>query len=467
LVPERTNGETVVRPQRLSLKDMIVYFVEHRLTVIVRRTRYELEKRQARLHIVEGLLKALDVIDQVIDTIRRSRTAESAEANLIKKFDFTQLQAQAILSMQLRRLAALERRKLADEEKELRERIKYLQALLRSEKKRLEVVVEETRAIKEHFATPRRTVILTEEKAGMGTITEDDLAVPDGPQVLVVTTQGFERQDAKGFGYRVKPGTTGRAVEAHRRHLTTEPSDAVVLVSSRGRAWWGPVGRLPRAAGFGELGLDASKGEHVVGMGILAQDCCLVVGTRQGQVKRVKAGDLRASAEASWSTVIGLAGEGDGVLFAGIGGDKAEAMFFTTSRAIRFAVGDVNPQATPSARGVSGIKVRPDDRLLGGALVPDPGAAVGVVVVYQAGQAKRVPLAEFTVQGRGGQGVGLGTAKGTGPVVAVAVGPLNGAVDLIGADGKRQRLGDVPVVDREKRGARLVELENVAEAWVL
>jgi DNA gyrase subunit A len=467
LVPERTNGETVVRPQRLSLKDMLVYFVEHRLTVIVRRSKYELEKRQARLHIVEGLLKALDVIDEVIDTIRRSRTAETAEANLIKKFGFTQLQAQAILSMQLRRLAALERRKLADEEKELRERIKYLQALLRSEKKRLQVVVEETRALKEQFATPRKTVILTDEKPGDSIVTEADLAVPDGPQVLVVTTQGFERHDAKGFGYRVKPGTTGRAVEAHRRHLVTEPSDVVVLVSSRGRAWWGPVGRLPRAAGSGELGLDASKGEQVVGMSVLADDCCLVIGTRQGQVKRVKASDVRSSSEASWSTIVGLAGEDDGVLFAGTGGDKAEAMFLSSSRAIRFAVGDVNPQATPSARGVAAIKLRAGDRLLGGALIPDPRAKVGVVVVHQGGQAKWVPLAAFPVQGRGGQGVVLGQTKATGPVVAVAVGPLNGAVDLIGADGKRQRLGKIPVGDREKRGAKVVELDKVAEAWVV
>jgi DNA gyrase subunit A len=467
LVPERTNGDTVVRPQRLSLKDMIVYFVEHRLTVIVRRSKYELQKRQARLHIIQGLLKALDVIDQVIDTIRRSRTAETAQANLIKKFEFTELQAEAILSMQLRRLAALERRKLADEEKELEERIKYLQALLRSEKKRLEVIAEETRAIKERFATPRKTVILTSEKPGAGIITAADLAVPDGPQVLVVTTQGLERHDAKGFGYKIKPGITGRAVEAHRRHLHTQPTDTVVLVSNRGRAWWGSVGRLARAASFGESGLDATKGEQVVGMGIVSKDCCLVIGTRQGQVKRVKATDLISSAEASWSTIIGLAGEDDGVLFAGMAGDDAEAMFFTASRAIRFAVGSVNPQATPSARGVAGIKLQPGDRLLGGALVPDPKAPTGVVVIHQGGQVKRVPLASFPVQGRGGQGVALGQSRATGPVVAVAVGPLDGAVDLIGVDGKRQRLGEVSVGDRDKRGAKVVELEHVAEAWVL
>ncbi|MBU1879624.1 MAG: intein-containing DNA gyrase subunit A, partial [Chloroflexi bacterium] len=304
LVSEGVNGKAIVRPQRLSLLDMLVYFIDHRLTVITRRSRYELAKREARLHIVQGLLKALDVIDEVIDTIRRSRTVESAETNLIKKFGFTQIQSQAILSMQLRRLAALERRKLVDEEKELEARIKYLKGLLRSEKRRLEVVVEETQAIKLKFATPRKTVILTEEKPGDAIVTEAELAMPDGPQVVVVTTQGVQRYDAKQFGYRVKPGITSRAVEAHRLYVRAEPTDSVILVSSRGRAWWGAVGRLPRAATFTELGLD--KNEHVVGGGVLAPGSALVVGTRQGRVKRVLADDARAGAEASWSIIVGL-----------------------------------------------------------------------------------------------------------------------------------------------------------------
>ncbi|MGD8488568.1 MAG: DNA topoisomerase 4 subunit A, partial [Anaerolineae bacterium] len=180
LVSERINGEEIVRPQRLSLHDMLFYFIEHRLNVIVRRSRYELAKREARLHIVEGLLKALDVIDEVIDTIRRSRTTETAEKNLRRQFKFTQLQAQAILSMQLRRLAGLERRKLADEEKELKARIRYLKGLLRSEARRLKVVVEETKAIKEQFATPRKTVILSGEQPGEVIVTEADLVMPKG-----------------------------------------------------------------------------------------------------------------------------------------------------------------------------------------------------------------------------------------------------------------------------------------------
>ncbi len=466
LVPERINGDVVVRPQRLSLREMLVLFIEHRLNVIVRRSRYELEKREARLHIVQGLLKALDVIDQVIDTIRRSQTAETAETNLVKKFGFTPAQAQAILAMQLRRLAALERRKLAEEEKELKARIQYLKGLLRSEARRLEVVVEETKTIKDRFATPRKTVILSGEKPGETIVTEADLARPEGPQMIVVTTQGVQRQDAKGFSYRLKAGVTSRAVEAHRLHLRTEPDDTIVLVSNRGRAWWGQVGRLPRSATFQELGLE--KGEQVVGLGVLSRDCCLVLGTRRGQVKRVKAEDVRSGSEASWAMIIGLGGADDGVLFAGTGDDQAQVMFFTTGRANRFAAGEVNPQATPSARGVAGIKVAPEDRLLGGAVLSDPKASLGLVVVSREGYVKRVPLDQFPVQGRAGQGVQLlNVTRATGPVAAVAIGPMDGVVDLIATDGRRQRLEEVPVDNRANRGKKLVELEEVAEVWVL
>jgi DNA gyrase subunit A len=466
LVEEKINGDVIVRPQRLSLREMLVYFVEHRLNVIVRRSRYELARREARLHIVQGLLKALDVIDEVIDTIRRSRTAETAEANLIKKFKFSELQAQAILAMQLRRLAALERRRLADEEKELKARIKYLKGLLRSEARRLEVVVEETLAIKEKFATPRKTVILTDEKPGDSIVTEADLAVPDGPQMIVVTTQGVQRSEAKGFSYRIKPGVTSRAVESHRMHLRTAPEDELVLISDRGRAWWGAVGRLPRSADFEALGL--GKGERVVGFGLLTDKSCLVLGTRQGRVKRVKALDIKSTAEASWASIIGLGGEGDGVIFAGVGADEAQAMFFGTSKANRFDASGVNPQATPSAKGVAGVKIGKDDRLLGGAVIDNPKADLGVVVVSQNGFVKRVPLKEFSVQGRGGQGVQLlNQTKATGPVVAVGLGRMKGAVDLVASDGKRQRMAEVPVTNRANRGEKLVELDDVAQVIVL
>jgi len=465
LVTEQVNGDTIVRPQRLSLREMLIHFIDHRLTVIERRSRHELAKREARLHIVQGLLKALDIIDEIIDTIRRSRTTETAETNLIKKFQFSKLQAEAILSMQLRRLAALERRKLADEQKELADRIKYLRGLLRSQERRLWVVVEETLAIKEKFATPRRTVILTDEKPGDSVVTEADLAVPEGPQIVVLTNRKVQRHEADGFTYRVKEGASGRAVEAHRLYLPSQPDDTVVLVSSRGRAWWGAVGRVPRQAQFRQLGL--AQGEAVVGMGVLTDRCYLVIGTRRGQVKRMKAEDVTSTAEASWATIVGLAGKDDGVLFAGTGGEDAQVMFFGSSRSNRFSAAEISPQATRSARGVSGIKLRKSDKLLGGAIVT-PAADLALVVVSEKGFVKRVHLKEFPVQGRAGQGVLLlNQTAATGPVVAVGAGPTDGSVDLVASDGKRQRLAETPLTNRANRGRKLVELGAVVGVAVL
>jgi DNA gyrase subunit A len=249
-------------------------------------------------------------------------------------------------------------------------------------------------------------------------------------------------------------------------HMRTEPDDTIVLVSSGGRAWWGHVGRLPRSASFTGLGLD--KGEEVVGMGVLDKNMYLIMGTRQGRVKRVTHEDVRSTTEASWATAIGLAGDDDVALFGSTGGDNTQVMFFTSSRAIRFEAEDVNPQATASARGVTGIKLRKGDRMLGGSVIPDAGKDWGVAVVSKNGFVKRVPLDEFSVQGRGGQGVLLlNQTKATGPVVAAAAGPMDGDVDLIAPDGKRQRMGEVPVENRQNRGEKFVELEEVAEVHVL
>jgi DNA gyrase subunit A len=192
------------------------------------------------------------------------------------------------------------------------------------------------------------------------------------------------------------------------------------------------------------------------------------MGTRKGQVKRATVEDVQSTAEGYWATAIGLSGDDDRALFGGVGNDKAEVMFYTSSRAIRFAAEDVNPQATPSAKGVTGIKVRKGDELLGGTVIPDPEAKLGLAVVSKTGFVKRVPMSEFPVQGRGGQGVLLlNQTKSTGPVIAVGVGPIDGAVDLIASDGKRQRIDEVPIENRPNRGEKLVELDDVVEVTIL
>lgn len=452
--------EDRVEPRQLSLREMLVHFIAHRLTVIERRSRHELAERETRLHLVEGLLKALEAIDRVITVIRKSETTEAARQNLMKQFKFSEAQARAILEMQLRRLAALERAKLEQERQELAARIEILRQLLASEAKRLEVFVAETAALKAEYATPRRTVILDDEKqvAGLTTTTEAELAIPEGPQVVAVTTQGVLRVEAGRFAYKVKAGLSAKPMEAHRLHLPAGPEDVVLLVSNRGRAWRAPVGRVPPETTLTGLGLE--QGEYIAGGGVLAPGRCLVLGTRAGNVKRTREEDL-GLAEASWATVIGLAGREDEVLFAAVAGDEAEVMFFTAGgKVIRFAAGQVNPQATPSARGVTGIKLGQDDRLVAGAVI-EPDKSAQVIVISQAGFAKRVPLAEFPVHGRGGQGVqSLETTPVTGPVVAAAV--AAGHVqygDVLSAKGLRHRLvlDDLPVADRRRRGEKRLD----------
>ena len=461
LVPTGENGGT--RPEYMSLPDLLIHFVAHRLEVIERRSRFELEKRRARLHIVEGLLKALDILDEVIETIRHSRTADTARGNLIKKFGFTEVQATAILDMQLRRLAALERKRLADEEKELKARIKYLEGLLRSQAKRLGVVIKETTALKEQFAVPRRTVIVEREEATAGSgmvTTEADLVMPEGTQVLVLTEDRMQRTTAAGFSYRPSKELTTRAVrDVHLAHVRAEPGDEVILLTNRGRGWRGAVGFVPAEGGAKELGLEG--GEWVVGVGVLRPDAYLVMGSRGGKIKRTRVGDL-ALPDRTWDTVMGL-GEGDELLFGDVAGEGAHVLFYTASGQVLRIDGDtVNPQATGTATGVVGISVKQSDRMLGGAVVKHAVADEEkweVVIVSTAGYAHRARLAEFPVKGRGTQGVRcLRATKSGGDVAGLAMGQ-GGLIDIYLADGRRQRLDweETPVTTREARGERVVD----------
>jgi len=461
LVPIEENGGT--RPVYLSLLELLTRFVAHRLEVIERRSRFELEKREARLHIVEGLLKALDVLDEVIDTIRRSRTPGTARANLMKKFRFTEVQANAILDMQLRQLAALERKRLTEEQKELRARIRYLKRLLRSEARRLEIVIEETMALKERFAVPRRTVIVDEEQAiasASAVTTESDLVMPEKTQMLVLTPDGVQRHDAKGFSYRVRKGLSKRAVrDVHLAHVRAEPDDEVILLTNRGRGWKGMVGFVPAGGGDKEPGLE--HGERVIALAVLQPEAYLVLGTRGGKVKRTHVADLSLP-DRTWDAVMGV-GDEDELLFGDVAGDGAHVLFYTAEGQLLRLDGDaINPQQTGTAAGVAGIKVTKGDRLLGGAVVSNAegeGDKWQVLVVSETGYMHRSLLSAFSVKGRGSQGMRcLRPTKSGGAVGSVAVGQ-GGTVDVYLADGRRQRLAleEIPATARDALGRRMVE----------
>ena len=465
--PERST----VRPQRLTLRDMLIHFVSFRLDVIERRTRHELAHREARLHIVDGLLKALDAIDEVVSLIRKSKDAKTARANLQKTFKLSDEQARAILEMPLRRLTSLEIGALRAEGKELRARIKVLRGLLESEKKRLAVVTDETRQIREEFATDRRTVIIDTEEmaAGAQVVMESDLRLPSKPQVVVITTNGVERRDAAGFRYAPEPGLTTRATTSHLLAVRAQPNDQIILFSSGGRAWRNQVGFVPDKATFNQLGL--VRGETIVGAAVQPAEpadgdsaACAVFATRAGRIKRTLVNDLSLTA-GMWSTVVGLPDDDDAVLVAAVAADDAEVVFISAGALVlRTAAGAVNPQASGTARGVAGMGLKGVDVPIAAAIVPaDSAEDLSIYIISEMGYVKRVPFSEYPPKGRGSQGVQtLKISPVTGRLVGAAVGPApeGGGLDLIFENGKRQRIPveSMPPDNRYRQGVRLVEL---------
>ncbi len=456
------NGKAA--PKNLPLRDMIVEFIKHRLNVITRRSRYDLEKAEERNHILEGLLKAISMIDKVIAIIRKSQTAETARKNLMTELDLTGVQAQAILDMPLRRLASLERKKLEDERKELLQRIKYLKSILASQEKRLEIVVEETEEIKDKHSEPRKTIIVESEEGHQAAVTVSDMVIPSETQLVMVSDSGLQRVDAKGFRDVVTKGKpTSRAVNIALLREAVEPEETLILVSSQGRCWQGNTGRLPLNGTFQEIGL--KRGERIVGLGVVREGAKLVIGTTAGMIKRVELADVLSSrAEATWAAIIGLNGDGEEVLFAGVASDDAHVMICTSGsnklapRVLRFESGSINPQATPSAKGVTAIKML-GDKLVCGILVETSYHKKGFVyAVSEKGHAKRIDINDFPVQGRGGQGVQLWKINEvTGLVVGLAVGMDKDSVDFYSVKSKRLRLDgkDLPLVTRATKGTDL------------
>jgi DNA gyrase subunit A len=369
--------------------------------------------------------------------------------------------------MQLRRLAAMERSKLKKEEQELKKRIRVLEALLASEAKQLKVIRDETAEVRERYATPRRSTIVDAAPGEKGAaVTSADLAVPDAPQMVFVTTKGVERCDAAGYVYRVRSGATSRAVTAHRLRARAEPTDRLCFVSSAGRAWIAPVGQVPQESTQTRFGL--GREERILYVGAVDPDDDLVLGTARGKVKRVAFSVLAEELlDGVWTEVIGL-DKADRVVLAGACGPKGEVLLFSHSHVLHTSAAEVSDQKTLSARGVTGIKLGKGQKLLGGAVL-ETSKRCEVFALSEKGYLKRTPIGLYSLQGRGGKGVqALKITKATGPIVAAAAGRVIQAtkVDLLAEDGKRQRipLKSIPRVrTRQSRGKKLATIEPVSE----
>ncbi len=451
------NGE----PRLLSLKRALQLFIEHRQEIITRRSRYELDQAKNRAHILEGLRIALDNLDEVIAVIRKSRTVETARNNLRKQFKLSVIQATAILDMPLRRLAALERKKVEEEYKEVLRQIKYLQDLLKTPKKVLGVIKQELNDLKKNYDTPRRTMIVDRAANKDEPITTADL-VPDEAVVVAVSGSGhvcrWPAEDLLGPGRGRRKNVLAVAIPAQTR-------DLLYLFTTAGRALIMPMHQVPEGAEPGdglnlaEAGLGSAE-VVVAGLALSREDeagyLCLV--SKGGRVKRVTLQDLKA-VRSSDTVVMGF-DNGDTLLTAfATPGDGEIILASAQGQAIRFKEEEVRPMGLPAA-GVWGMKLGKEDELAGAGLVKARG---DLALVTENGVGKRTGLDQFPTQGRYGQGVvAIKLTKASGPVVAATTVNASDRVMLVSQKGNNKTVyvRSWPKLGRSSQGKDLMAIRG-------
>ena len=457
-------------PRLLPLRRALQLFIEHRQEIITRRSRYELKRARERAHLLEGLRVALANLDEVLDIIRRSRSAETAEANLCHKLKLTSIQARAILDMPLRWLAALERKKIEDEYQELLRQIKELEDLLKSPGKVLNVIKQELVELKSRYTTPRRTQIVDRPARDDQPVTAGDL-VPDEAVVIGVSRAG--RTCRWPETENLEPGRAWEedplvvAVPAHTR-------DTLYLFTADGRAVIAPMHRVPagreldRCASLAEL-TTARVGPVVAGLALPAGASpegylCLV--SRGGKVQRRLLSEL-AAARGPDTVVMGL-DKGDALLAVFTTPGQGEIVLVSAQGlAIRFDEEEVRPMGLPAA-GVLGIKLGQTDELVGAGPAA-PGSYL--LLVTRQGMGKRTELKHYPRQGRHGQGViALGLEKGDA-VVAAATAGVKDRVLMVSARGRTKQtyVKTIPAASRTGKGKSIfaVRGRNEVSHWVL
>jgi len=457
-------------PRLLSLKRMLQLFVQHRQEIIRRRSEFDLKKARDRAHIVEGLLRALDILDEVIQTIRRSQTVETARNNLVSNFKFTEIQAQAILDMQLRRLAALERKKLQEEYNDLKKLIAYLEDLLAHPEKILGVIKDELLAIKQEFGDARRTQIVDRTK---GTLTTTDL-LPDQMAWVSVGKNGELRRQAVS-----KPGSsTMRQIgkESQVALLTANTRDYLYVFSKDGRTSRIGIHEIAEDGGKKVSDLTGFMGRDAITAAVVLprerngnDEGYLFLVTDQGAVKRVTVADVQANTGSEFPVM--NVDDKDRLAWAfRTRGDQEVILVSAQGQSIRFTEEDVRSMGLP-AGGVGGMKLKKKDRIVYAGVVDPDGE---LLTVTSGGFAKRSALGEYSVQGRNGGGIVTHkvTAK-TGDVAAAVILPPksdNAWMVFVTAKGspKAALTVETPVMGRGVQGKAVVVAsaqDGIAAVW--
>jgi DNA gyrase subunit A len=455
------------RPKVLSLVELIDNFVEFRREVVRRRTEFELRKAEARRHILEGLKIALDHLDAVITLIRSARNPAEARDGLIAQFSLSQIQAQAILDMQLQRLTGLERQKILDELAELLKLIERLLAILSSEKLVMQIIVDELRAVREKHGDDRRTQILAEE----GEFRIEDL-IAEEDMAITVSNTGYIKRTAITNYRNQRRGGKGRIGMRTREedfvsHLFIASTHAYIMIfSDRGRAYWLKVHEIPdvgpdgRGKAIANL-VSMQDGERIAALLALREfeeNKFIVMGTKRGEVKKT---ELTAFSNPRAGGIIAMDVEdGDAVIAVQISDGTHEILIGTRDgMSIRFPEDDVRSMGR-TAGGVRGVMLREGDEVVGMDVL-SPGGTI--LSVTEQGYGKRTELDEYRVQSRGGVGIiNIQTSERNGKVIGVMQVSDDDELMLITQQGKILRMAAkaIRTIGRATQGVKLIDIEG-------
>ncbi|MEY5068918.1 MAG: hypothetical protein RLZ47_780 [Bacteroidota bacterium] len=462
------------RPMLLNLRDLIKYFVEHRHEVVIRRTKFELAEAQKRAHILEGLLIALDHLDEVIKLIRNSDTPEDARTGLMEKFGLSDIQARAILDMTLRRLTGLERDKIKEEYAELMKTIEYLQSVLADEGLRMDIIKGELLEVKEKYGDERRsTIVHSAEDMRM----EDFIA--DEDVVITISHEGYIKRTPlteyrrQGRGGKGAIGSQSRDEDFIEHIITASAHNYMLLFTEAGRCFWLRAFEIPE-------GTRTSKGRAIQNIINIPKEekikafikvtnlkdqeylenNFIIMCTKKGTIKKTSL-EAYSRPRANGINAINI-NEGDQLLEACLTNGESEIlMALRSGRAIRFNESTVRPMGR-TATGVRGISLaHSKDEVIGMIAVNNP--EVTVLVVSEKGYGKRTDIEDYRVTNRGGKGVKtINITDKTGELVAIKDVTDQDDLMIINKSGIVIRIGvgDLRVMGRATQGVRLITLKE-------
>lgn len=455
-------------PRILSMKELIQYYVAHQEEVVTRRTRYDLEKAEARAHIIEGLRKAIDVIDEIIRIIRSSYDTAQIKKIFLERFGLDDVQSQAILDMQLKRLSGLEREKLDEEYKELLKQIAWFREILGSEKVLFRVIEDELREIRDKYGDARRTKIMPE----VDEINIEDL-IQEQPVVVSMTERGYIKrtnadeyrvQNRGGKGIR---GMTTREGDFVQHLIVVSTHDGILFFTNRGKVFMLNAYELPE-------GSRTAKGQAIVNLlqlepeekiqamfpinDTMSQGKYFVMMTREGIIKKTDI-ELFCNIRSKGIRAITLA-DGDELNSVRIAGEKEEVVAVTRhGMAIHFGLGDVRPIGR-NGMGVRGIRLDRDDEVIGMDVVTDTPY---VLIVTEGGYGKKTRIEHYTLQNRGGKGLKTyRISKKTGNLVAGMLVAKEDEILMISQNNDLIRLNvtDVSTLGRATQGVKLKDVKS-------